>query len=479
MKRYLTILTLSLIGFMATAQTPDIESLKLEDLNYRKVNDYVLVEANIVPSNIKVRASEMLVLTPVLHSNTSEDSLEFAPVVILGKLRSKLVERAQKLKSPSPLPDNVTAKIIQKGKSSNVINYSEKAPYFKWMNNARLSLRGDLTGCANCSRGTESLSVVDYFTVEKYKPSYKLTYIAPEAEPVKSREDRHTASFNYVVGKHDLLRDYKNNAAEFLRVDNIINDITSNKDFEITELTVSGYASPEGNFSSNLTLSDRRANSFAMYLSFAYGIPRHMVRVRGYGEDWDGLIEAVSKSDLVDKDRVLNIIKYVSNPDARDAEFKKLSGGKTWRTLLDVIYPPLRRTDYTVAYKVRAFSVEEAKEILKTNPKLLSLNELFLVAQTYDSKSQDYKQVFDIAMYLYPNEPIAVINSAAASLEQGHYNESIIRLNKLENDPRAWNNMGVAYANEENFEKAKEYFEKAAAFGDENARHNLEELKKL
>jgi len=37
--------------------------------------------------------------------------------------------------------------------------------------------------------------------------------------------------------------------------------LKSNKDLEITEFTVTGYASPEGNFESNRTLSDRRANS--------------------------------------------------------------------------------------------------------------------------------------------------------------------------------------------------------------------------
>ena len=144
------------------------------------------------------------------------------------------------------------------------------------------------------------------------------------------------------------------------------------KDLEITEFTVTGHASPEGNFESNRALSDRRANSFADYLSSTHGVARDRFRVTGLGEDWSGLKEAVEKSSLTDKNEIIRVINSVSNPDARDAELKKLSGGQTYRTLLDTYYPPLRRTDYTIAYTVRPFSVEEAKGVIKTNPRLLS-----------------------------------------------------------------------------------------------------------
>jgi tetratricopeptide (TPR) repeat protein len=156
----------------------------------------------------------------------------------------------------------------------------------------------------------------------------------------------------------------------------------------------------------------------------------------------------------------------------------KLSNGQTYRTLLENYYPPLRRTDYTIAYNVRAFSVEEAKEVIRTNPKLLSLNEMYLVAQTYPENSKEFKEVFDIATRLYPNEPIAILNSAAADIEGGNHQAAIDRLNRIENDPRSWNNLGVGHARMSNPAKAKEYFEKAAARGDADAKANLEELNK-
>jgi hypothetical protein len=116
---------------------------------------------------------------------------------------------------------------------------------------------------------------------------------------------------------------------------------------------------------------------------------------------------------LPDKNEILNIIDKTPDPDARDAKLMKLSGGETYRRMLSELYPKVRRTEYTVSYVARAFNVEEARKIIKTNPKLLSLNERYLVAQSYPADSKEFKEVFDIAARLYPDDPIAIVNSAA------------------------------------------------------------------
>ncbi|MBR8766229.1 Outer membrane protein A [Porphyromonas levii] len=311
-------------------------------------------------------------------------------------------------------------------------------------------------------------------------PVYLLSYITPKVEPVKARADRHTATFNFVVAKHDLKRDYKNNASEFDRVDKVVSEVVRNKDLTITEFAVTGYASPEGSFEYNRALAGRRANSFADYLMNTYGIQRNQFKVTGHGEDWDGLKDAVSKSSLSNKDAILDIIAKTANADARDGKIRALDGGKTYSDLLKNFYPPLRRTEYVIAYNVRAFDVEEAKEIIKTNPKLLSLNEMYLVAKSYPADSKEFKEVFDIAARLYPNEPIAIINASAADIEGGNYQAAIDRLSKLSNNAAALNNMGVAYAKLGDTARAIDCFNKAVAAGDTvEAAHNLKELEQV
>ena len=298
-------------------------------------------------------------------------------------------------------------------------------------------------------------------------------------EPVKARSDRHTATFNYHVDRYELLRDYRNNRVQFDEVDRVIGDIRDNQDLEITEFTIAGYASPEGSFEHNRILAQNRANSFAHYLVSKFGVSHDKFTVEGKGEDWEGLRKAISVSFLADKQNILNIIDKVQNPDVRDIELLKLSNGDTYKTLLNNYYPLLRRTEYTVAYVVRAFNVEEAREVIKKNPKLLSLNEMYLVAESYPSNSKEFRDVFDIAVRLYPESEIAIINSAAADIESKNYDTAIERLKRIEEKPTVWNNLGVAYILKGDMEKALGYFNKSADNGDKDASANLEIINRI
>ncbi len=237
-------------------------------------------------------------------------------------------------------------------------------------------------------------------------------------------------------------------------------------------------ASPEGGFEHNRKLAENRANSFADYLVTKFGIPRNKFTVDGMGEDWPGLRKAVALSSLADRQAVLDIIDKVSNPDARDGELLKLSGGDTYRTLLNNYYPALRRTEYSIAYVVRAFNVEEARQVIKKNPKLLSLNEMYLVAESYPSDSKEFREVFDIAVRLYPDSEIAIMNSAAADIESKNLDAAIERLKKIEDKPQSWNNLGVAYILKGDSEKAVDYFRKSADYKDPNGKANLEIIEK-
>ncbi len=474
---YILFIWLAVAG-ITTAQNRYVDNVKFENFSGNKVNEQLQINMDILLDDLNLKSNDMLILTPVLYSNTGAASLELPHVVTLGNKRNKVYIRNKKLRNSVAIPAQTKVVMPRENKTSQTINYTASVPFHDWMQNASLSIKASVQGCADCGESLDDLLLVDRVISEPYKPNYKLTYIVPEVEPIKIREDRHTATFNYIVAKHDLLRNYKNNANELDRVDKVITEVKNNKDLNITEFTIAGYASPEGNFESNRTLADRRANSFADYLSNTHGIKRNQFKVRGYGEDWEGLKNAVEKSSLADKNEILRIIRDITNPDARDAHLMRLSGGATYRNMLNNLYPPLRRTDYAIAYSVRPFNVEEAKEIIKTNPKLLSLNEMYLVAQTYPTGGKEFKEVFDIAARMFPNEPVAIVNSAATDIEGGNYQAAIDRMNKMESNPRMWNNLGVAYALLGNKEKAKEYFDKAVANKDIDAVFNAEELKK-
>lgn len=467
---------------VAWAQDVNLSGIVVENLSTVKQHDRLSVSFDISLDGLQVDRNDMLVLTPLLRSNDNNlDEVALEPVVVAGKKRNKILVRKEVLGEKRLVAGEPVAVVARKNNTSQSVHYAMEVPFRAWMQDASLSLVQEVSGCADCmSLGGAQLLAEHLLPLPKepYRPVYKLTYIVPEAEAVKVRSDRHTATFNFVVNRWELRRDYKDNAAKLNEVDRIVNDIRDNPDFNITEFAIDGYASPEGGMAHNKMLAENRANAFADYLVSKFNVGRNRFTVTGHGEDWAELKKAVEASNISDRQAVLDIIDRVANPDARDAELKKLSGGGTYSTLLNDYYPPLRRTEYVVAYNVRGFNVDEAKEIIKTNPKLLSLNEMYLVAQTYPVESTEFSEVFDIAARLYPDSDIAILNSAAADIEGGNMEGAIARMQKVVDNPKIWNNLGVAHARKGEFDKAKEFFTKAVGQGDSDARANLEELRK-
>ena len=96
-----------------------------------------------------------------------------------------------------------------------------------------------------------------------------------------------------------------------------------------------------------------------------------------------------------------------------------MNGGRSYQLLLNEIYPALRHSDYVIGYTICNFTVEEACELAFTNPKVLSLNELFLVAQTLEVGSARFNELFETAVRLYPNDPVSNLNAAVTALRMG------------------------------------------------------------
>ena len=151
-----------------------------------------------------------------------------------------------------------------------------------------------------------------------------------------------------------------------------------------------------------------------------------------------------------------------------------------YQSLLKECYPALRHSDYVVNYVVRAYSdVNEAKEILKKSPQLLSLEEMFRVAQTYDKGSDDFKEVFDVAVRMYPEDPIANINAAAMELQRNNLQQAARYLERADAQLGATqNNWGVLHLLQGKLDEAEACFNKAQSLGAPEAAANLEEVRK-
>ena len=315
-------------------------------------------------------------------------------------------------------------------------------------------------------------TVISYVQPRETPPQPRLTiyFIKPEVEDVKERSSEiGKAYLDFVVARAEILPNFRNNAEELNRINHLIQQVLTDPDATITSINITGYASPEASYSSNLTLSQRRATSFKEYFRKMYNLSDNLFTAWGAGEDWATLETLVSESSLPDKFRLLEIIRGKDDWDAREKRFLTLSGGATYRKLMDEMYPKLRRVECQVHYTVVPFTIEKGKEVLRTRPSNLSLNEMFLIANTYKMGSDEYKEVFETAARIFPQSDIANLNAAASALTRKDVAEATRYLNRVkEQSIYYWNNLGMLMWFKRDREKAAECFAKAGSLGARN-----------
>ena len=306
-----------------------------------------------------------------------------------------------------------------------------------------------------------------------YTPSYELAYIEPQAEKEKSRHLSGQAYLSFIVNKTDIRRDYRNNAAELSKVEETINVVRKDPNTTITHIDIHGYASPEGSFANNKRLAEGRAQAFKDYVLQLIDLPANIFSVASTPEDWEGFISWLSRKE--DYSPILDIAKSDADPDAKERQMKTRYPAK-WKQLLADVFPTLRHSDYRVSYTIRPFTVEEARDIIRTKPQQLSLNEMFLVANTYAPGSKDYDDVFETAVRLYPDDETANLNAAVIALRKDNLEAASRYLTKAGQSAEAQNARGVLAAKQGDYAAAETAFGLSTI---KEADHNLKELQKF
>ena len=144
-------------------------------------------------------------------------------------------------------------------------------------------------------------------------------------------------------------------------------------------------------------------------------------------------------------------------------------------------YPALRHSDYTVNYTVRGLSLEESKEIINKRPQLLSLQEIYRIAESCEPGSEEFNHSFQVAATMFPDDPIANLNAGAMEIQKGGDMTTAKRYLAKANTKAAetQNNLGIIAMIEGDLDTAEKYFNAAKAAGlIKQADANLKELKK-
>ena len=139
-------------------------------------------------------------------------------------------------------------------------------------------------------------------------------------------------------------------------------------------------------------------------------------------------------------------------------------------------FPKLRATTFAIHTRLKPMPDVQLKDVIKTSPEKMSLNQMYRVARMYPEDSDEFNEVMLTALRYYPRDQIAITNAATSAVNRGEYERAKELLVKVpENTPEVYNLLGIIATAEENYDAAKRYFEKAT--GNANAERNLQLLK--
>lgn len=193
-------------------------------------------------------------------------------------------------------------------------------------------------------------------------------------------------------------------------------------------IAVKGYASPDGPVKFNDKLSKARSESSQKVVAKLLKDAGLEIDAAAYGEDWDGFKELVEKSNIQDKNLILQVLSLYNSPAEREAEIKNMSS--VFEELKKEILPELRRSQIVNSTDLQGLTDAEIMEAYRNGGELTAEHYLYAAQELTED----------------PAEQVEILTAAS----------------KKYNDARIWNNLGVAQTEVGDKAAALESFEKAA-----------------
>ena len=402
-------------------------TLVVKDKKVERLGDELRLNMRFVLDSIELGRGKTLVCTPVVMSGDSLRPLR--QVIINGRDRHILYERLDR-------EGGDAIELRRRNGEPQSVDYEVRLPYADWMEQSEVALVMDDCGCG-WETLTSNRSTLFEIDLKPVVLNPMMVYVTPMAERVKARSMAGSAFLDFRVNRTEIDPEYRNNPAELAKIRRTIEAVKENKFASITGVVIKGYASPEGSYQSNARLAEGRAKALLEYVKKQYDFGDASLKVESVPEDWEGLEKAVEASDMANKVELLAIIRAdePADWDAREWKLKQLNGGAPYRVLLNEIYPALRHSDYEVDYTIRNFTVDEAAELAFTDPAQLSLNEFFRVANTMEPGSERFNEVFEIAVRMYPDDPVSNLNAAVTAIGAGQLDKARAYLAKAADCP--------------------------------------------
>lgn len=448
MKRYIYTLFAVLMFTAVDAQTTADDNYVVRDLKMSHNNEFMIINMTLDLSSLNIKSDEALILTPNIVGDGGRTDLQ--SVGVYGKRRHLVYMR----NDSNPLSGDKDVS-YKESERPNEIYYQAVVPYEEWMNGSKLYINEHLYGCSDKLIDSERNKIGGY---NKFVYTPKFAYVSPQAEEVKSRSLQGSAFIDFPVSQTIIRPEYRNNQYELSKIYATIDSVRRDSDISITALSIKGFASPESPYDNNTRLAKGRTEALREHVSRLYEFPDSFIKTSYEPENWEGLRKFVESSSLHHKTEILALIDSDYEPDYKESRIKSIYPDE-YRFLLDVCYPALRRSDYKIEYVIRAFSdIDEIKRLVKTHPQKLSLQEFYLASKSLEPGSDEFNDVFETAVRMYPEDTIANLNAANIAMGKGDMRKAERYLVKAGDSDEANYARGIYHALKGDYDKAESIF---------------------
>lgn len=470
MKRTIFILA-TLLGMTgmseAVAQTTMsiIPGVSVENFNMNRNGKYLTVTMDIDLSELDVNSNRAVLLTPRLVNGT--DSIDLPSIGIYGHRRYYYY-----IRNGISTISGETEKSFKASNKPEQLEYDNHIPYENWMDGATLKFHRSDWGCCQ-----EILAEYDGL-LGRHREAFfpELVFVQPKAEVMKSRSLSGSAYIDFPVDQTVIYPDYRRNTVELGKIQATIDSVRNDKDVTITSVWLKGFASPESPYKHNTELAIGRTAALKKHIGQLYHFADSIIRTDYEPEDWAGLRRYVEQSNIDHRTEILSLIDSDMDPDAKELKIKR-AYPEEYRFMLQHFYPALRHTDYRIDYNIRTFNeVEEIKCVMMEQPQKLSQNEFYLVAGKYEPGTDEFTDVFETAVRMFPNDEVANLNAANAAIRRDDFGAARRYLDKAGDSAEAVYARGALAVREGDFETARQCLEKAEEMGLEKAALTLKEL---
>jgi tetratricopeptide (TPR) repeat protein len=276
----------------------------------------------------------------------------------------------------------------------------------------------------------------------------------------------------YYVINQSVVRPAEMKSEEMKNFNTFVTTNMGQQGYDFKGITVSAYASPDGETDKNENLAKDRANSAtaAMVNEFkknknkdqTFGKDKAQFKIGTTREDWEGFKQLMEQSTMADRDLILRVLTMYNDPDQRRKEIKNLS--KTYVELAEKVLPRLRRAEIMMNVDKNSRSDEELMQMGISSPDQLTVTEL-LHAGAVTTDVNNKVQIYRNAEKKFGTDWRVLNNLGCALLMQNKLAEAADAFKRASqaapSEAAVMNNMGIVEARNGNRTAAMDYYKKA------------------